>query len=71
MCLPGISNAEAYRRYIDCTLQFIKVRGGDLVFLDEDGKYLVGPQEDQSDLVMLVRQRSLSDFMAFALNQDY
>jgi hypothetical protein len=66
-----ISGAEAYQRYIDCTLPFLKESGGDLVFLGEGGKYLIGPQEDQWDLVMLVRQKSLSDFMAFASNQDY
>ena len=50
-----ISAAKAYQRYIDCTSPFLKESGGDLVFLGEGGKYLIGPQEDQWDLVMLVR----------------
>ena len=66
-----ISGAEAYQKYIDHTLPFLKENGGDLVFLGKGGKYLIGPQEEQWDLVMLVRQKSLSDFMAFASNQAY
>ena len=66
-----ISGREAYQKYIDHTLAFLKESGGDLVFLGEGGRFLIGPQEEQWDLVMLVRQKSLSDFMAFASNQDY
>jgi len=66
-----ISGAEAYQKYIDHTLPFLKESGGELVFLGKGGKYLIGPQEEQWDLVMLVRQNSLSDFMAFASHQEY
>jgi uncharacterized protein (DUF1330 family) len=66
-----ISGAEAYQKYIDHTLPFLRKSGGDLVFLGKGGKYLIGPQEEQWDLVMLVRQKSLSDFMAFSSNQEY
>jgi hypothetical protein len=66
-----ISGAEAYQRYIDHTLPFLKESGGDLLFLGKGGKYLIGPQEEQWDLVMLVRQRSLSDFIAFSSNKEY
>jgi hypothetical protein len=66
-----ISGAEAYQKYIDHTFPFLKESGGDLVFLGKGGRYLIGPQEEQWDLVMLVRQKSLPDFMAFASNQKY
>ena len=66
-----ISGREAYQKYIDHTLPFLKESGGDLIFLGEGGRYLIGPQEEQWDLVMLVRQKSLSDFMAFTSNQEY
>jgi len=70
---PGeaISGREAYQLYIDHTLPFLRESGGDLVFLGEGGKYLIGPQEEQWDVVILVRQTSLSDFMAFASNEEY
>jgi len=66
-----ISGAEAYQKYIDYTLPFLKESGGDLVLLGKGGKYLIGPQEEQWDLVMLVRQNSVSDFMAFSSNEAY
>ena len=66
-----ISGAEAFQKYIDHTLPFLRKSGGDLVFLGHGGKYLIGPQDESWDLVMLVRQNSLSDFMAFSSNQEY
>ncbi len=71
--MPGkpISGAEAYQKYIDHTLPFLRKSGGDLVFLGKGDRYLIGPQDEQWDLVMLVRQSSLSDFIAFSSNQEY
>jgi len=66
-----ISGEEAYQRYLEHTLPLLRESGGDLAFLGKGGKYLIGPQEEQWDLVMLVRQKSLADFMAFASNKEY
>ena len=66
-----ISGAEAFQKYIDHTLPFLRESGGDLVFLGKGGTYLIGPPDEKWDLVMLVRQNSLSDFMAFSSNQAY
>jgi len=71
MPIKPISGAEAFQKYIDHTLPFLKKSGGDLVFLGNGGKYLIGPQDERWDLVMLVRQNSLSDFMAFSSNQEF
>jgi hypothetical protein len=70
---PGkaISGREAYQKYIDHTLPFLQETGGDLLFLGEGGSYLIGPMDERWDLVMLVRQNSLADFMAFASHQGY
>ncbi|MGB0387767.1 MAG: DUF1330 domain-containing protein [Ardenticatenaceae bacterium] len=67
----SISGREAYQKYIDHTLPILRETGGDLVLLGEGGTYLIGPQEERWDLVMLVRQTSLADFMAFASHQEY
>lgn len=66
-----IAGAEAYQKYIDYSLPFLEKSGGDIVFIGKGGKYLIGPQEEQWDLAMLIRHKSLSDFMAFATNQEY
>ena len=66
-----ISGAAAYQKYIDHTVPFLAESSGELMFLGKGGSYLIGPPEEQWDLVMLVRQNSLSDFMAFSTNEAY
>lgn len=66
-----ISGAEAYQKYMDYTQPFLAESGGELLFLGKGGSYLIGPQDEQWDLVMLVRQKSLVDFMAFLSNKGY
>lgn len=66
-----ISGREAYQKYIEHTLPFLRESGGELVLLGEGGKYLIGPQDEHWDVVMLVRQRSLEAFIAFASNEGY
>ncbi|MCA9933936.1 MAG: DUF1330 domain-containing protein [Ardenticatenaceae bacterium] len=66
-----ISGAEAYQKYIEYTLPFLKESGGELLFLGKGGSYLIGPQDEPWDLAMLVRQNSVSDFMAFSTNEAY
>ncbi len=67
----SVSGREAYQNYIDHTLPFLRESGGELVLLGEGGKYLIGPQDEYWDVVMLVRQGSLDVFMAFASNEGY
>lgn len=66
-----ISGHEALQRYIDHTLPFLKESGGELILLGEGGKYFIGPDDEQWDIVMLVKQRSLASFMAFASHKAY
>lgn len=66
-----ISGREAYQKYIDLTLPLLTKTGGDILFLGDGGSYLIGPQDERWDLVMLIRQNSLQDFMSFSSNQEY
>lgn len=66
-----ITGKQAFQRYVEHTLPFLQESGGELVLLGEGGKFFIGPQNEQWDIVMLVKQRSISDFMAFASNQEY
>jgi len=66
-----ITGAEAFQHYIDHTLPHLQRAGGELVFLGTGGKYLIGPPDERWDLVMLVRHRSVEDFMSFASNEAY
>jgi uncharacterized protein (DUF1330 family) len=66
-----ISGAEAYDRYIAHALPHLRRSGGDLQFLGAGGPFLIGPTGERWDRVMLVRQRSVETFMAFAADVGY
>jgi len=66
-----ISGAEAYDRYIEHTLPFLRQSGGDFVFYGEGGQFLIGPDTERWDRAMLIRQNSVEDFIAFASHHEY
>lgn len=67
----AISGRAAFELYIDHTIPFLRETGGDLVYLGSGGDYLIGPVEEGWDMAMLVRQRSVEDFLAFASHEAY
>ncbi|OKP91046.1 hypothetical protein A3844_04150 [Paenibacillus helianthi] len=67
----SISGAEAFNRYIEYTLPYLRESGGEIVFLGDGGEFLIGPEEEKWNLVMLIRQSSAQLFLAFSSHQDY
>ena len=67
----AISGREALQKYIDHALPFLKESGGDILLLGEGGKFFIGPGDEQWDVVMLVKQRSVEEFISFASNPEY
>ena len=66
-----ISGAEAFERYIRHTLPFLRESGGDVVFFGAGGPLLIGPEDERWDMAMLVRQSSVTSFLAFASHDAY
>ena len=66
-----ISGREAYQKYMDFTAPFLQESGGEPLFLGDGGHFLIGPIDEKWDVMLLVRQKSVADFMAFASNPDY
>ncbi len=64
-----ISGREAFQKYIDHTLPFLKESGGDILLFADAGAYFIGPTDEQWDFVMLIQQRSIESFFAFASNE--
>ena len=67
----SISGEQAYQRYMAHTAPFLKEHGGELMFMGKASSYFIGPSDEKWDFVMLVKQRSLQDFLAFASNTEY
>jgi hypothetical protein len=66
-----ISGREAYQLYYDHTLPFLQKAGGEVIYQGDGGQLLIGPSDVRWDVAMLVRHRSVDDFMAFASNEAY
>lgn len=66
-----ISGAEAYRRYAEHTMPHLLASGGEIVLEGDGGQFFIGPDDERWDRVLIVRQRSLDDFFAFASNAAY
>ena len=66
-----VTGKQAYDSYIQHTLPYLRETGGELVYLGEGGNYFIGPEGEGWDLVMLVRQNSVKDFLAFATHEAY
>lgn len=66
-----ISGREAYDRYISHTLPILTAAGGELVFLGDGGRFLIGPIDERWDLVLLVRHAGVEAFMAMASDGEY
>ena len=66
-----ISGREAYQRYMAHTTPFLMESGGSMMMMAEGGKNLIGPADEQWDVAMIIRQRSLADFMAFSSNPGF
>lgn len=66
-----ISGEQAYRLYIAHTLPHLEASGGKVLFFGRGGQFLIGPEAEAWDMVLLVQQDSTASFMAFASNPDY
>jgi uncharacterized protein (DUF1330 family) len=66
-----ISGEAAYRLYMSHTMPHLEKSGGRLLFYGCGGKFLIGPDDERWDAVMLVEQSSTAAFMAFASNPEY
>lgn len=66
-----ISGEEAYRKYIAHTLPYLDQSGGEVIFMGKGGPFVIGPADESWDQILLVRHKSLKQFMAFASDEGY
>ena len=66
----GCSGREAYDRYISEMLPLLEASGGAVLFSGAGAPFLIGPQDESWDHVLLVRQASKAAFLAFASDPE-
>ena len=67
----AITGEAAYRKYMEHTLPHLARSGGEVLFYGRGGQFLIGPSAERWDAAMLVRQASVTAFLAFASNTEY
>jgi len=67
----SISGKKAYDFYMKHTLPLLKEVGSSLIFMGRPDHFLIGPQEEKYDLMLLVKHESASRFLEFAGNEKY
>ncbi|MEL6625695.1 MAG: DUF1330 domain-containing protein [Bacteroidota bacterium] len=66
-----ISGWEAYQLYMDATIPLLEKAGSKVLFFGKSRHFLIGPEAEQWDTVILVEHPSVARFMAFAQDEDY
>jgi uncharacterized protein (DUF1330 family) len=66
-----ISGAAAYDRYLDHVLPFVMSAGGQLLYKATGAGWLLGPEDERWDLVLVVRHTSEQAFQGLMSDAAY
>ena len=66
-----ISGEEAYQLYIENTMPHLTEAKGKVLFHGKSKDFLIGPDVEKWDAVLLVEHQSMTEFMKFAKNENY
>lgn len=66
-----ISGKEAYTLYMQGVGPLLEAAGGEVLFRGKGGSFLIGPESESWDLVLVVKHASVQKFMAFAQDEAY
>ena len=69
--ISEISGEEAYQLYLDRTLPLLEKAGSEIIYYGKSRSFLIGPESEKWDAVLLVKHESVLKFMGFAQNADY
>lgn len=66
-----ITGEEAYNLYTSNTLNELKQIGSEILFYGESKSFLIGPDSEKWDAVLLVKHQSIKSFMDFSKSEIY
>ncbi len=66
-----ITGEEAYQLYMDYTLPELEKAGGKIIFYGKSNSFLIGPESENWDAILLVGHQSVAKFIEFSQNKDY
>lgn len=70
---PGtpMTGEQAYQLYMKYTKPYLLEAGSEVLYAGKGGPFLIGPEEEGWDLVLLVKHQSKEQFLTFARNEGY
>jgi len=66
-----ISGKEAYRIYMKAVMPHLNEAGSEVLFFGKCQPFIIGPQDEEWDEVLLVKHKSKERFLEFASNPAY
>jgi len=66
-----ITGNQAYKMYIEKTLPFLEKFGSKVLFSGDSKHFVIGPETEEWDAVVMVEHKSVESFMQFAQDADY
>jgi uncharacterized protein (DUF1330 family) len=66
-----ITGVEAYKIYTDNTLDELNKIGSRILFYGESKNFLIGPESEKWDAILLVEHKSVQTFMKFSQSKAY
>lgn len=66
-----ISGKESYELYLENTMPLLTKFKAKILFYGSSKSFLIGPETEKWDEVLLVEHQSVAQFMKFAENEDY
>ncbi len=66
-----LTGEETYRLYMEHTWPELEKAGSRVLYFGTANHFLIGPDHEQWDAILLVEHASVAKFMEFAQNEDY
>ena len=66
-----ISGEAAYRKYMKHVSPEIKRVGSKVIYYGKANHFIIGPEHEKWDVVLMVEHQSVEKFMSFAQNESY
>ncbi|MGY6650483.1 DUF1330 domain-containing protein [Wenyingzhuangia sp. IMCC45574] len=66
-----ISGEEAYQLYLKKTLPELEKAGSRIIYYGKSNHFLIGPESEKWNAILVVEHESVVKFMEFAQNKEY
>ena len=67
----AVSGKEAYGLYLKNIKPLLEKAGSKILFVGDSGDFLIGPEKEKWDMVLLVEHESVSKLIEFSQQKDF